>query len=97
MVTTSIIRNFIDAPRETFGGAKVTIREMIARVPFQRCLAGTEDLLKMLMLPTDIVAHLTDGLVAGMLLAVAKAKIYVARIDGMDIRKATPAIYPQRR
>ena len=94
MVAASIIRNFIDAPRETFGGASVTIHKMIARVPFQCRLVWTEDLLKMLMLPTNIVAHLTDGLVAGMLLAVAEAKIYVARIDGMGIRKTTPAIYP---
>ena len=48
---------------------------MIARVPFQHRVVGTERLLQVFMFPTDVVAHLSNGLVAGMLLTVAKAEI----------------------
>ena len=90
------IHHFVNAPREALGGAAGTIREMIARVPFQRCIIGTEDLLQVLMLPAYVVAHLCNGLIAAVLLAVAKAEIDVTRIDGVCIRETAPGIYPQR-
>ena len=48
---------------------------MIARVPFQRRVVGTERLLQVFMFPTDVIAHLCYGLVSTVLLAVTKAEI----------------------
>ena len=56
---------------------------MITRVPFQHCVAGIECLPQVLMLPTNVIANLCNGLVAGMFLAVAKAEIDVESFDGM--------------
>ena len=46
-------------------------------------MVRAERLLQVFMLPTDVVAHLCDGLVAAVLLAVAKAEIDVGSLDGM--------------
>jgi len=69
---------------------------MIARVPFQRCVVGTQYLPQVFMLPADVVAHLGKRLVAGMLFAVAEAEIDVTRMDGMGIGEIAPSVYPQR-
>ena len=90
------VDDFIDAPRKALGGAAGTIREVIARIPFQRGVIGTKRLLQVLMLPAHVVAHLGYGLVAGVLLSVAEAEIDVSRINGMGIRETAPGIYPQR-
>ena len=89
------VNDFSNTPCKAVGGAAGSIHKMITRVPFQRCVIGTEHLLQVLVLPTDVIANLRTGLVARMLLAVAEAEIDVVRIDGMGIREAAPGIYPQ--
>ena len=90
------IAYFANTPCEALGGAAGSLHEMIARIPFQRCVVGAERLLQVFIFPAYVVANLCKNLVACMFLTVAEAEIDVGCLDGMQACIVQPSRNPHR-